>query len=89
MALGARRSQVVRLALARGARVLALAMAVGIPAALVGARLLRAQLFGVGVADPLTFVVVPAALAAVALLACYLPARRVARVDPVVVLRYE
>jgi putative ABC transport system permease protein len=89
MALGAQRNQVVRLALSRGIRVLLIGTAVGLPVALGAARLLRTQLFGVGAADPLTFALVPAVLAAVTLLACYIPARRAARVDPMVALRSE
>jgi ABC-type lipoprotein release transport system permease subunit len=52
-------------------------------------RLIANLLFGVGPADPLTFVCVPLALIAVAMLASYIPARRAARVDPMVALRYE
>jgi ABC-type antimicrobial peptide transport system permease subunit len=65
------------------------AAAVGLIIALGAARLLRSQLFGVATNDLLTFVTVPVALAVVALLACYLPARRAAGVDPVIALRSE
>jgi putative ABC transport system permease protein len=89
MALGAQRTQVVRLALGLGVRVVLIGTAVGLPVAFGAARLLRTQLFGVGAGDPLTFTLVPAVLTAVTLLACYIPARRAARVDPMVALRSE
>jgi putative ABC transport system permease protein len=89
MALGAYHSQVVRLVIGRGLRIVAGATALGLGAALAGSRLLRSQLFGVGATDMLTFVTVPAILGAVAMLACYLPARRASRVDPVIALRHE
>jgi putative ABC transport system permease protein len=89
VALGARSSQVVGTVLAHGATVVTVAALAGLAIAFAGARLLRAQLFGVTPNDPLTFAVVPVLLSAVAILACYLPARRAARVDPVAALRAE
>ena len=89
MALGAQRGEVVRLVLARGARVVAVATVVGLAAAFGAAQLIRKQLYGVGTADPLTYLAVPAVLAAVALVACWLPARRAAGVDPLIALRSE
>ncbi|HKE91854.1 MAG TPA: ABC transporter permease [Gemmatimonadales bacterium] len=89
MALGARRVEVVRLVLRRGLAVIAIALAVGLTAALGLAPLLRRQLFGVVPLDPVTFMAVPLVLTAVALVACYLPARRAAAVDPMVALRTE
>jgi putative ABC transport system permease protein len=89
MALGARREEVVRLVLRRGLGVIAIALAVGLAAALGLAPLLRRQLFGVVPLDPVTFLAVPLVLTGVALVACYVPARRAARVDPVVALRVE
>ncbi|MFL5494118.1 MAG: ADOP family duplicated permease [Gemmatimonadales bacterium] len=89
MALGAARGQVVRMVLGRGARIVAVAAGLGLLIALGAARLLRSQLFGVAANDLLTFATVPLGLAFVALLACYLPARRAAGVDPVIALRNE
>jgi putative ABC transport system permease protein len=89
MALGAARGKVVGMVLARGLRTVGLATAVGLAAAWGAARLLREQLFGVPPSDPLTFLVVPSVLALVAAAACWLPARRAARVDPVVALQAE
>jgi len=89
MALGARREEVVRLVLRRGLRVIAIALAAGLAAALGLAPLLRRQLFGVVPLDPITFLAVPLVLTGVALAACYVPARRAALVDPVVALRTE
>ena len=89
MALGAQEAQVVRLVLGRGARVVAIAVIIGSIAAFLVARLLRSQLYGVEAADPLTFVTAPILLAAIAMLATYIPARRAAHVDPMIALRYE
>ena len=68
---------------------MAAATAIGLVGAYGAARLLEGQLFGVRPADPLTYFAVPVVLAAVALIACWLPARRAAGVDPVVALRGE
>jgi putative ABC transport system permease protein len=89
MALGARRATVVRLVMGRGLRVVGVATVLGIVASLGAAQLIRKQLFGVSAQDPVTFVGVPLVLAFVALVACYLPARRASRVDPVIALRSE
>jgi ABC-type antimicrobial peptide transport system permease subunit len=89
MALGARATQVVRLVLGQGLRTIALGIGIGLAGSVAATRLLSAQLFGVEPTDPLTFASVPIALAIVAMVACYLPARRASRVDPVVALRAE
>ena len=89
MALGARGGEVVRLVLGRGVRIIVAASVAGLIVAFGAARLIKSQLFGVTTSDPLTFAGVPLILAAVAMLACYLPARRAARVDPVIALRDE
>jgi putative ABC transport system permease protein len=87
MALGAARGEVVRLVLAQGLRLTIVAIVIGVIGAAGAAKLLESQLFGVSSSDPLTFASVPIVLAAVALLATYLPARRASRVDPLVALR--
>jgi ABC-type antimicrobial peptide transport system permease subunit len=87
MALGARSAQVVRLVLGQGMRTIAMGIAIGLVGSFAATRVIQTQLFGVGPTDPVTFFLVPVALAAVAIVACYLPARRASRVDPVVALR--
>jgi putative ABC transport system permease protein len=89
MALGARSGQVVGMVLRQGMRTIAIAIVIGLVASFGATRLLETQLFGVARTDPLTFAAVPLALALVALAACYLPARRASRVDPVVALRAD
>jgi len=89
MALGAQSSAVLALVLRRGLKLAGAGIVLGLIGAMVLTRLLRSLLFGVGPADPLTFVAVPLLLVFVALLACWLPARRAANVDPMEALRSE
>jgi predicted permease len=89
MALGARPSDVVGLVVRRSVRLTALGLAIGVPAALLLGRALRGLLYGVGAADPLTFVGIPVLLGVVALAASAVPARRATRVDPMRALKAE
>jgi putative ABC transport system permease protein len=89
MALGASQSTIVRDVLGHGLLLTGFGVGIGLVGALVGARLIRSLLYGVRPTDLGTFFVVSLVMAAVALLASYLPARRASRVDPIVALRYE
>jgi putative ABC transport system permease protein len=89
MALGARQKDVLRLVIGQGARIAFFGVAIGLAAAAALARLLSSLLFSVSASDPVTFAAVAVLLVAVALLACYIPARRALRVDPIIALRYE
>src|SRR5579863_8174960 len=89
LALGAQQRDVMRLILGQGAKLSLIGVGLGVAAALVLTRLMAALLFGVSGTDPLTFSAVAFILFSVALLACYIPARRAMRVDPMVALRHE
>ncbi len=89
MALGADRGDVLRLVVGQGARMVFLGVLIGIAASLVLTRLMSNQLFGVSARDPITFVGVALLLLIVAVIACYIPARRATRIDPIVALRCE
>jgi putative ABC transport system permease protein len=89
MALGAEPRDVFRLVLGQGARLALAGIAAGLAASLMVTRALSSELFNVSATDPLTYAGVALLLCAVALLACYIPARRAAKVDPMVALRYE
>jgi predicted permease len=89
MALGAQRRDILRIVLGEGGKMVLLGVALGLIASLVLTRLMTSMLFAVSPTDPLTFVAVVVVLLGVALLACWIPARRAMRVDPMVALRYE
>jgi len=89
IAIGAQRADVLRMVLVGAVKLAALGVGLGLAGALIGARLLASQLYGVGARDPLTYAAMSALLAAVALVASWLPARRATRVDPMVALRAE
>jgi predicted lysophospholipase L1 biosynthesis ABC-type transport system permease subunit len=89
MALGAGAASVQGMVLKQGLRLVAAGLAIGLVLALVAGRLLESLLFGVSGRDPVTFAIVPMALAGVALVACLLPARRATRLDPLAALRFR
>jgi ABC-type antimicrobial peptide transport system permease subunit len=89
MALGAQQGGVLWLILRESIVVLAIGIVIGVPATLAAMRLIESALFGLKPSDPFTLLGAVAAVAAVILLAAYLPARRATKVDPMVALRYE
>ena len=89
MALGAPRAGVLRMILAQGAKIAGAGVVIGMVASFGLTRLMANLLFSVSAADPLTFAAVAMLLMLVALIACYIPAQRALRVDPVIALRYE
>jgi len=89
MALGARGRDVMNLVIRQGMWLVLIGVAIGLAASLAVSRLLKSFLFGLSATDPMTFGIIPPLLAAVALLACYVPARRAAKVDPLIALRCD
>jgi len=89
MALGARPLHVLRLVLGQSLGMLLIGTVIGLAGALALTRLMRTLLFEIMATDPLTYVSVIGLLTVVTLLACYIPARRAAKIDPLIALRYE
>ena len=88
LALGADQRNILRVVLRQGIKLIMIGLAIGVPLAWALTNLLPNVLYGVGRHDPVTFIVIALLLGAVAVIACYVPARRAAKVDPMVALRY-
>ena len=89
MAMGAGRSDVLKLVMRQGLFMTLIGLTIGLAAAFAVTRLLSSLLYGIGPDDPATLIGASIGLTAVAMLACYIPARRAMQIDPVVALRYE
>ena len=89
LALGAQSGNVLRMVLGQALRLAVVGIGLGLMGALAFARLLKGLLFGITASDPLTFGIVALLLVGVTLIACWIPARRATKVDPLVALRYE
>jgi putative ABC transport system permease protein len=89
MALGAQQKDVLALVVRQGMLMTGIGVAIGLGGAYLATKLMVSLLFGIGAHDPLTFAGIPLLLGGVALIACFVPARRATRVDPMIALRYE
>ena len=89
LALGAKAGDVFKLVIGYGMRLVLIGVAIGLMASLVVTRLMKSLLFGVSASDPTTFAFIALLLVVTALLACWIPARRATKVDPMIALRYE
>ena len=89
MALGAQQSNILKMVLGRGLRLIVAGIVVGVVVSLGLTRFIASQIWGISATDPWTFAAVTILLTIVALMACYIPARRAMRVDPMEALRYE
>jgi len=89
LALGADQKNIVSVVLREGIKLTVIGLVIGVPLAMGLTNLLPNVLYGVGRRDPATFIVIALILSAAAMLACYIPARRAAKVDPMIALRYE
>jgi ABC-type antimicrobial peptide transport system permease subunit len=89
MALGARAADVLKMMIRQGMSLVVIGVVIGVFGAIALTRVMSSLLFGVTAKDPMTFVIVATLLTLVAFIACYIPARRATKVDPLVALRYE